>query len=726
MADKPLYIAFIWHMHQPYYKDPSSGEFSLPWVRLHGIKDYLDMVTILEEFPDLHQTFNIAPSLIEQLNEYARTGIDTKDKFLILSKKPAEELTSEEQEFTLSNFFMANWEHMIRSYPRYYDLLKKRGAFLSDSQLGDIKRRFNTQDYLDLQVLFNLAWFDISFKEKDPFLKELVKKGSYFTEEEKKLLLNKQMDILKNIIPTYKRFQDSGQIEVSISPYFHPILPLLCDTDVAKISYRDTRLPNFHFNFPEDAKWHIENAVRVYKKHFSKKPKGMWPSEGSVSEEILPLVMEEEIEWLATDEEVLFKSLSKPRSNKLLFKPYKLNRGEKTLNLLFRDRALSDLVGFVYSHWQTNQAIDDFLKRLHIIKNELSQMEGAFLVPIILDGENAWEYYPNDGRDFLYNLYKRFSKEDSLKLTTISEFLENYPPEGEIKKLFPGSWIDANFNIWIGHEEKNKAWDYLYNARDFLVKFQQRHPDFKNISDAWKQIYIAEGSDWNWWFGDDHSSGNDEEFDRLFRENLKAVYTLLEKDPPEYLNFPIKSRVIKAQIEPSSLISPHLDGMISDYFEWLQAGFLDIEKLSSAMHRPQLMLKRLYYGFDLKNLYLRFDLNRELVKEAEVNIILDIDSVFINRFKLSLTKTGKKIICKRFSLEREEHFKELSTKAKAVFQDILEFSVDFEELNAKNAEFLKLHILIEKDSRILEEIPDFGYLKIVLPGKDYESFYWYV
>ncbi len=713
-------------MHQPYYKDPFSGEFSLPWVRLHAIKDYLDMVEILSEFPNIHQTFNLVPSLIEQLNEYAEYGLDTKDRFLALSKKPTSSLTDDEQEFILDNFFMANWEHMVRPYPRYYDLFKKRETSENGFRFEGPVRRFSNQEYLDLQVLFNLAWFDISVREKDPLLKDMVKKGAYFTEEEKQLLLKKQIDIIKSIIPAYKKFQDLGQIEISISPYFHPILPLLCDSNIAKASYNQVKLPSLHFNFPEDAKWHIENAVKIYEKYFSKKPRGMWPSEGSVSEDILPLLIEQKIEWIASDEEILFKSISKPRLNRLLFKPYSLKRKDGSVNILFRDKTLSDSIGFVYSHWQVTQAVDDFLRRLHIIKNELGQREGAFLVPVILDGENAWEYYPNDGRDFLHALYKRLSKEDSFKLTTVSEFLKMYPPQEELNKLFPGSWINANFNIWIGHQEKNKAWDYLYNTRDFLVKFEAKNPKGKNLANAWHHIHIAEGSDWNWWFGDDHSSSNDEEFDRLFRENLKAVYTLLGESPPEYLNFPIKLKAFKVHIEPSAFITPHIDGKISDYFEWSQAGFLEIDKFAGAMHQSGVVLRRLYYGFNLTNLYLRFDLSAEALRKNDTVIVLDINSSSVNRFRLPLSVKKGGVSCKRFSLEQEGNFKELPTKAKAAFSDILEFSVTFKEIGAEDSEFLNLHVVIEKDSRVIEEIPESGFIKITVPEEDYESYHWYV
>ncbi|MEK6600110.1 MAG: glycoside hydrolase family 57, partial [Deltaproteobacteria bacterium] len=304
---KPLNIAFLWHMHQPLYKDPFTGEYILPWVRLHGTKDYYDMVAILERFPSLHQTFNIVPSLIEQINDY--TDGAASDRFLSLTLKPAADLTRDDKRFIIRNFFLANWEHMIKPLPGYWELLKKRGFYHDEGEMDNALRYFSLQDFLDLQVLFNLAWIDPVIRENDGFLKGLAEKGRGFTEEEKGILAAKQKDIIKQILPKYREMEEKEIIEVTTSPYYHPILPLLCDSYSAKVAMPGIELPQKRFVCAEDAEYQVKSGIKLHEKTFGRKPKGMWPSEGSVSEAIIPIIANEGINWIATDEEILANSL---------------------------------------------------------------------------------------------------------------------------------------------------------------------------------------------------------------------------------------------------------------------------------------------------------------------------------------------------------------------------------------------------------------------------------
>jgi len=544
MSESPLYIAFVWHMHQPFYKNLISGETTMPWVRLHAVKDYLDMVKILQDFPELHQTFNLVPSLIEQIEDIIDPD-SKKDRPYELTLKKPKDLTEAEKLFILRNFFMANWDMMIKPFPRYFDLLVKRGRHFSPEEAPSVVKRFTAHDFSDLQLLFNLAWIDPVFRNKDDQLKELVKKGKYFSEEDKRLVLEKQIEIIREIVPTYKSMQESGKIEISVSPFCHPILPLLCDSDIAKISYPEIKLPKTNFRHPEDAKVQIDMAVNFYTERFGRPPKGMWPSEGSVSEETADLIAGAGIGWIATDEEILFKSFEKEKTREALYRPYILEGKQGELSLIFRDRALSDSIGFVYQSWDAENAAADLINRLHAIREKLPKAKNPYLVSIILDGENAWEFYPDDGRDFLTYLYKSITNDPALRPVTVSEYLNEFPPEVRLERLYPGSWINANFCIWIGHEEKNKAWEYLSEARSLLKDYEKQHPEPEVLQKAWKEIYIAEGSDWNWWYGDDNSSANDEEFDRLFREHLANIYTLIGKKLPEYLSVPIKAKKAK-------------------------------------------------------------------------------------------------------------------------------------------------------------------------------------
>ncbi|MBI4716130.1 MAG: glycoside hydrolase, partial [Nitrospirae bacterium] len=401
MKDRPLHIAFVWHMHQPYYKDVVTGKFILPWVRLHGIKDYYDMAAILEDYPAVHQTFNLVPSLMEQIQDYLR-GV--KDEYQEMTLKPAADLTPTERIFVLRNFFALNWDQMVFPHPRYRDLLEKRGHDGSEKAMERAARRFSTQDLLDLQVWFNLSWFDPLFKDGDPLLRELIRKGTDFTEEEKTAVMEKQLEVLGMILPEYRKLAERGQIEVTASPYYHPILPLLCDTQIARVALPGLPLPKQRFRQPDDARTQIQKAVAFHKSVFGVLPAGMWPSEGSVSEEILPMLTEAGIRWIATDEEILARSLDVHFHRGLgeggavpepLYHPYLLERDNRSLAIIFRDHQLSDLIGFVYSKWDPVKAAEDLIGRLHRIRTDLSGHSDPPLVSIILDGENAWEYYRN-------------------------------------------------------------------------------------------------------------------------------------------------------------------------------------------------------------------------------------------------------------------------------------------------------------------------------------------
>ncbi|MFQ5354856.1 MAG: glycoside hydrolase family 57 protein, partial [Thermodesulfobacteriota bacterium] len=509
-------IAFVWHMHQPLYRDPFTGAYDLPWVLLHATKDYIDMVTILGDFPEIHQTFNVVPSLMEQLRDYSSDSV--VDLYREISKKPAAELSHENKVFMLKNFFSASREHMIWPIPGYGRLLRKLGLNFGEDPSGAV-RFFNERDYRDLQVYFNLVWIDPTLIKADPFLKKLYEKGGNYTEEEKHGLLARQIKLAAGVLPLYREFQERGIIEVSTTPYYHPIMPLLYNSDSAREAVHDIGLPATHMSYPEDVRAQLKKAVELYGDVFGRPPRGLWPSEGSVSMDIVPLMIEAGFTWAATDEEILTNSLRRPfRRNEyghaidnFLYSPWKVSAcegdGAKNLSLIFRDHVLSDLIGFDYSKSHADSAANDFISRLSHIYDHTDDHENR-LVSIILDGENAWECYKNDGRDFLEALYGRLSEDSRFKCVTISEFFDKDPPKGHIERLFAGSWISHNFRVWIGHDEDNAAWDMLSEARRLLVERQaelEEEPGGKERAAlAWEVVYAAEGSDWFWWFGDDH------------------------------------------------------------------------------------------------------------------------------------------------------------------------------------------------------------------------------
>lgn len=724
MTDNPLYICFLWHMHQPYYKDPAKGNYRLPWVRLHGTKDYLDMLENLTEFPDIKQVFNFTPSLLEQLTDY--TENNAKDQYLTLSLKDASELEPADKLFILENFFLANWDNMIRPFPRYYELLAKRGLHVIGSDISRRANYFTPNDFLDLQVLFNLCWVDPLFRRKDPFLKGLVEKGRDFTEEEKQILITKQLAILKEIVPRYGQMAGKGQIELSAAPFYHPILPLLCDTNSARVALPDIRLPHKRFSHPEDAEKQIRMGIEYFEKIFRYRPVGMWPSEGAVSEEVLRITAKEGIQWVGTDEDILSISLGRQLRDSsrniidpmALYKPYRF----ENVSIIFRDHSLSDLIGFVYSKWDPKHAADDLINKLINIRNSL-QKSSPHLLSIILDGENAWEYYRNDGRDFLRYLYEGLSNEKRLKTVTVSEYLNAHDKGEPLDRLHAGSWIYANYAVWIGHEEDNTAWDYLSGTRDELALYQKMNPG-KDLSAAWKAIYIAEGSDWNWWYGEDHTTETQKDFDELFRFNLMKVYQEIGKEIPSHLYVPVlrEDRIVSPSVVIRGFIHPRIDGLVTSYYEWYQSAQLDIKKAGGSMHKSESILSTLFYGFNEDSLFIRLDPAVSFSKLPEdTKFVVHV----IRPVRKKIIVTIKPLVSAELFEKTGDDWKPIKKIFDVEIRDIFEIGVSFSDLGAKEKDELTLFILVLKSGEEIERCPWRGYIALNVPTAEFEAMLWY-
>ncbi|MBI4974316.1 MAG: glycoside hydrolase [Candidatus Omnitrophica bacterium] len=539
---KRLDVAFIWHMHQPYYKDVITGKYLMPWVRLHGVKDYFPMAALVEKFENVKATFNMVPVLAEQLNDYVQN--DASDILLDLTIKKASDLTLDEKFQVLNNFFRVNFKRFIEPNARYSQLLIKRGMNVSAPALKKIIKNFSDGDLLDLQVLFKLSWFHSFGIDEDFNLKSLVEKKESYMEEDKEYVIFKQKQILSQILPLYRRLQDTGRIEITTTPYYHPILPLLCDTSIARRSSPAMRLPKQRFAHPEDAELQIEEAIKYHTEQFGRPPRGMWPSEGSVSEEALDIVISKGIDWIAADEDILFRSLLSS-DRRVTYQPYRLKRDSRTLNIVFRDKNLSDMISFTYNSWDQVKAAEDLLGHFRRILENLRRDADRGLATIVMDGENAWEYYEDNGRTFFERLYSNLDgKESSINSTTVSEYLTAEPHRKTITNIFPGSWINHNFEIWIGEEQDNLSWEYLVRTRRDLERYTKeadKHSgvDMSNIRKAWRELYIAEGSDWNWWYSGKAKAGKDNPFDRLYRMHLKNVYRFLKRPVPDFLKISI-------------------------------------------------------------------------------------------------------------------------------------------------------------------------------------------
>ena len=618
-------VAILWHMHQPFYEDLVTMEHILPWVRLHALKDYYGMAALLSEFPGVRVTFNLVPSLLVQLEAFAEDR--AHDRFLELSLKPADELTDGDAAFIVENFFHAQRERMIDPYPRYAELMARRGAATpSEAEARAIARRFTPDDFRDLQVWHKLAWVDPGYHERDARVRALVDKGRGYSEDDKASLREVELEILRAVIPEYRRAAERGQIEISTSPFYHPILPLLCDTDVYLRTHPQSRMPRQRFVRPEDAAEQLARASACHERLFGRRPAGVWPSEGSVSDAIVPLVAAGGFTWMATDELILARSLGVSFSRdaqgqiehpERLYRPYTVRAGAAQVACLFRDHALSDMIGFNYQGWAAEAAAADFVGRLAEAGRRFTARTGGgeAVLPIILDGENAWEYFEGGGRPFLRALYGQLGSHPELRTVTVSEACAR--PTAELDGIFPGSWIDANFYIWIGHADDQRAWSQLADARQALDT-PGAALDRDAVARAHEEILIAEGSDWFWWYGDDHSSAHDLAFDDLFRRHLRNVYRLLQKPTPDELfvsNITTGAPAL-APSGPAGLLAPTLDGEETSYFEWLGAGLFEVRDVAGAMHqtdRRASLVTAVRFGFDGERLFVRVDTARPVV-----------------------------------------------------------------------------------------------------------------
>jgi alpha-amylase/alpha-mannosidase (GH57 family) len=724
MTDSPLYVSFLWHMHQPFYKDPETSLYRLPWVRLHGSKDYLSMVDMLTEFPHIKQNFNLTPSLLEQILDY--TENNARDIPLDLTIKNASELDPEEKILILENFFLANWDTMIKPLPRFHELLTKRGFHLTKNDYIRVSKYFSAEDFRDIQVLYNLCWIDPYVREKDPFLKMLIEKGSANTEDEKQELISKQLSILQEIIPGYRKAAEGGQIELSVSPFYHPILPLLCDVSSARVAMPEARLPQKPFSHPEDAEKQIRMAIEYFEKLFGYRPAGIWPSEGSVSEDVLKLIEKEGITWIATDEEVLAQSIGKPLRDTsgtliepdILYRPHQF----EDVTIVFRDHNLSDLIGFVYSKWESKKAAENLIDNLLALRSSLPK-ETPALVSVILDGENAWEYYPNNGRDFLRYLYEGLSKEERLKTITISDYISEHGKGNHLNRIHAGSWIYANFGIWIGHEEDNTAWDYLAEARDELVLFQKNNPD-KDLPGAWRALYIAEGSDWNWWYGDEHITDSQKDFDELFRKNIMTIYREIGKHIPDHLLIPVhkEDRGVHPTVNVRGFIDPRIDGLVTGYYEWYQAAYLDIKKSGGSMHKAESILSGFYYGFNNSSLFLRVDPSTPFAQLPDpFEFVIYFVSPSDMKIIVSLQPPFKAALFRK----KDDSWENIKDLPDIAINDIFEIAIPFHDLQAKENDELTLFMKILKHGEEIERCPWRGYITCTVPTPDFESLLWY-
>jgi alpha-amylase/alpha-mannosidase (GH57 family) len=606
----PVRLALVWHMHQPSYRDALTGRTLLPWTRLHATKDYADMVTALRRHPRVHATFNLTPVLLEQLDAIASGDADL---YLELARKEAASVTPEEQRFLARHFFSVNPVHMLEPYPRYRELRERCARAVGPR--GPRERPLAPDEIRDLQTWFHLAWVDPEYRGEEP-IRSLFRKGGGFTEEEKRGLLDWGVALAGRVVDVYRDAARAGQIEIATSAFHHPILPLLDSTDAPREISNSIPLPSPPFHAPEDAVAHLRLARESHARRFGAMPRGTWPPEGAVNQAALAMLCAEGFAWCASDETVLARALGRGEPNGpgwagVLYRPYRVETETGSIAMVFRDRELSDRIGFTYQAWEPERAAEDFVGRV-LERGAAARGDGTAdpLVTVILDGENCWESYAGDGRTFLDALYARLGAEEAVETLTVGEALERIPPAETLRHVPVGSWIAPDLSIWVGHPEKNRAWSELRRAR---ARYEDVARDgawpAERLAQAREEIRTAEASDWFWWYGDDHQSAHKEEFDSLFRSHLIRAYSLLGWAAPAALRRSLRGVSAPAEEEAEHVpyLTPTLDGRDTHFYEWRNAELYDGASEQGADHRVSGIIKRVLFGVNERDLFVRVD-----------------------------------------------------------------------------------------------------------------------
>jgi alpha-amylase/alpha-mannosidase (GH57 family) len=545
-------VVFLWHMHQPDYRDIMTGEYYFPWTYLHAIKDYVDMAAHIEAQPAAKAVVNFAPILLEQLDDYAQqisahlngTG-EIKDAvlaFLVSTKIPVPE--SSEFISLAKKYLRANRERMIERFPVFQGLADIVNMF-DDKPF--IQQYVSEQFLVDLCVWYHLSWLAEIPRRNDPRIQALQNKERNFSIEDRRQLLTIIGELISSIGPRYRKLSETGQIELCMSPYAHPIIPLLIDLKSAKEAIPDVSLPKAAL-YPDGrnrAKWHLHEGIKTFEQYFGKRPRGCWASEGALSGDTLKLLREAKFDWAATGDSVLHNSLRAEENKVIAEKIQSTNQSlhqayefsQVKINTFFRDDGLSDLIGFKYATWHSDDAVGDLINHMVNIAVTSNDTKNT-VISVIMDGENAWEYFPENAYHFLHTLYERLTTHPLLELTTYSEILDHQKPiPVAMPHLVAGSWVYGSFSTWIGDKDKNRGWDMLCDAKRSVDQALSQHQySATQLGQIEKQLALCEGSDWFWWFGDYNPSQSVSDFEYLFRRHLMNLYSLIEQPAPYYLN----------------------------------------------------------------------------------------------------------------------------------------------------------------------------------------------
>ena len=605
---KKLSLAIYWHMHQPVYE--IEGTYLMPWARLHAVKDYLDMVLFLEKFPKLKLNFDVVPALMDTIVDYSQGKHDIHSE---LSITDVYNMSCEEKAFVLNNFFSSKFETMIYRSENYKNLYQKR--FSKDICNPD---EFSAQEISDLMALFNLVWIDEEHYYRYPRLQELWNKQYNYSLEDRIEIIDIHRQIINEIIPTYKKYIEEGRIEMTTSAYYHSILPILIDLkSTTKKALTTEGLPG-SWGLIEDAKSQIKKALDRVEEVMGIRPKGFWPPELCLGPKTLSILAKEGIEWTISDEGILADSMNfdfirdfKGNLNDPyhLLKVYEYQTKAESIDVIFRDRSIANLINFEYAGIDSKMAANDLYDKIKVMQSKLLvSPDDSHLLTIALDGENCWENYQNDGNDFLTKIYSLIENDETLETVLLTNYIREDKHKKALNKIHSGSWIDKTFQYWIGESTKNKAWNYLKEARDCYESCAKHNKDNINIQIAYRELMIAEGSDWFWWYGEPNNSGQDYVFDYMYRERLKNVYLALGVNPPEYLNESLITKVEMPFKHPTRMITPRMDGLFTSYDDWYHSG--NISMLDGPVFRENKNVEKIHFGCDQNNVYFRLHVNK--------------------------------------------------------------------------------------------------------------------
>lgn len=695
-------LVLLWHFHQPDYREPDSGRARLPWVRLHAAKDYLDMARRVEAFPGVRVTFNLVPVLADQLEDAVR---EVPDALFELLRQPVEALDIDARR-EVAVRCLAIPQHALERRPDLRRLVEGvRRELATDILPGDA-------DLLTLETGFLLGWIDPSFLVEPEAARALA--AAVPTQQHRDDLLTLHASLTAQVLPAYRALAEAGRVELSASPYYHPILPLLVDVASARRARPDLALPRDGFVAPEDARLQIERALSRHQALFGHRPLGMWPSEGSVSPEVAEMAAAAGLRWLASDEGVLLRSLPEAhRTRAALYRPWSLPTAAGEIALFFRDRELSDRIGFVYQRWQPAEAVADFLARLRRIGADYAGADPP-VVSVILDGENCWEGYAEDGGPFLERLYGALAAASDIRTRTPAEVIETARVIPILSRLHSGSWIDSDFHIWIGHPEKNRAWELLARARHDLAGGER-----EGVREA---LLRAEGSDWFWWLGDDHYTPDKGVFDELFRRQLAAAYAADGRSAPTALGIPVARAAWKPGLRDPAVgfIEPVLDGRATHFYEWQAAGRLNLAGGGSAMHAGPGLASQLYFGFNLEHLFVRLDFAAGAPPGTAHGLRLEFVEPNAGRVEVARLGPGASPV---FHVTTGGEVEEMKGAACRI-ESILELALPRGPLMLQPGQPLEMVVQILDQGRVVETVPPGDAVRLTIPDPSFDVGAW--